>query len=164
MKSSKLIVLRGPSGSGKSTVAKELLVQIKQPTFLVDQDHYRFSFKPAGLDEAGKKILFSNAQIALENGYTVIMDGIFWTKTYGKYFDMLFAEHPKDSYMFYFDISFEETLRRHQMRNKKNHFTEDDMRQWYKPKDYSTFDFEQIIPETNSLKQTITMIRKVSNI
>lgn len=45
----KLIILRGPSGSGKSTVAKMLFDGAVRRTALIEQDHYRFIFKPPGV-------------------------------------------------------------------------------------------------------------------
>jgi uridine kinase len=48
MNPTKLIVLRGPSGAGKTTVAKQLFQVTARPTVLLEQDYYRFSFKPPG--------------------------------------------------------------------------------------------------------------------
>lgn len=45
----------------------------------------------------------------------------------------------------YFDIPFEETVRRHQMRDKCNEFGAEAMRKWWREKDYSDVLDERII-------------------
>lgn len=164
MKNNKLIILRGPSGSGKSTVAKELFSKAPENSVLIEQDHYRFIFKPAGLSEAGKQMVFSDASIALKGGYNVILEGILTTASYTEYIKKLIKNHPKRNYMFYFDISFPETLRRHVTKSNANDWSQADMKKWYKPKDYSKFDFEHIVPEDSSFKQTVGLIKKVTEI
>ena len=39
-----------------------------------------------------------------------------------------------DIYAYYFDIPFEETVRRHNTRDKKQEFGEEDMRRWWREK------------------------------
>ncbi len=164
MKDSKLIILRGPSGSGKSTVAKKLFEGVKRSTVLLQQDHYRFIFtQPRGLSPTGKEMIFADVRIALKGGYDVILEGIFTTKSYTKYFEKLVKNHPNKNYMFYFDISFEETLRRHATRKTASMPSENEMRGFHAPKDYSKFAFEHIIPESSSLKQTVETIKTVTN-
>jgi guanylate kinase len=46
MRQTKLVVLRGPSGAEKSTVAKAVLKDGIHKLALIEQDHYRFVFKP----------------------------------------------------------------------------------------------------------------------
>lgn len=169
MATPKLIVLRGPSGSGKSTVAKKLFEDAARQTCLIDQDHYRFIFKPPG--GGGKpnsdtihKMIKANTLTALGDGYDVILEGILSVKSYGKVLDEIFEIHPEENYMFYFDISFEETTRRHNIRKTAKHkFSENDMREWYPVAHRSNHKLEQIIPESFSIDETISFIKKVSN-
>jgi len=136
MNEPKLIVLRGPSGSGKSTVAKIVFEGAKRKIALIDQDHYRFIFRPAGggskpnTDTIHKMILHNTLQ-ALNDGYDVILEGILSVRSYGEVLEEMFRRHPTENYMFYFDISFEETVRRHKTRVCKSEVGEADMHEWY---------------------------------
>jgi predicted kinase len=168
MRTPKLIVLRGPSGSGKSTVAKVLFDDAKQRTVLIDQDHYRYIFKPAGGGSKSNadtihKMIKTNTLIALADGYDVILEGILSVKSYAKVLDDIFAQHPTQNYMFYFDVSFEETVRRHAIRKtNQHHFGEEDMREWYPAAHRSNHQLEQIIPEALTLDETVQFIKKTS--
>lgn len=121
MNETKLIILRGPSGSGKSSVAKWLFEQATGRVALIEQDHYRFMFKPAGgggkyNSDTVHRLIRHNVLEVLQDGYDVILEGILSVKSYGEVFETIFAEHPQENYIFYFDISLEETLRRHKAR------------------------------------------------
>lgn len=159
---SKLIVLRGPSGSGKSTVAKKLFDQVSRQTALIQQDYYRFLFKPAGGNRHNSqtihKMIQANILAALNDGYDVIAEGIFSTRAYKEVFDNIFKQRPEANFSFYFDVSFEETLRRHRTKPNKDEWSEADMKDWYQPQDYLGYDFETIIPESNSSEETLAQI------
>ncbi|HEY5153007.1 MAG TPA: AAA family ATPase [Candidatus Saccharimonadales bacterium] len=162
---SKLIILRGPSGAGKSTVAKELFGRAKAPVVLIEQDHYRFIFKPAGGLVNSKTIhrmIKANVLIALEDGYDVILEGIFNVSSYKATFDEIFAVHKTGNCSFMFDVSFDETLRRHRTKPNKDQWSEADMKDWYHPKDYMGYDFEHIITETVSACETVNKIRTIT--
>ncbi|OQA03088.1 MAG: hypothetical protein BWY68_00840 [bacterium ADurb.Bin400] len=171
MMHTKFIVLRGPSGSGKSTIAKILFDNAKRKTCLIEQDYYRFIFKPAGggskpNSDTIHKMITANVLAALENGYDVILEGILSVKSYSKVLDEIFAKHPRENYMFYFDISFEETVRRHHTKpaRKKEGFNECDMKEWYPGAHKSNHQLEKIIPETFSIKETVNYITEASGL
>ncbi len=164
---SKLIILRGNSGSGKSTVAKALFEQAKKPTVLIDQDHYRFIFKPAGGKLNSKsihKMIKANVLTALEDNYDVILEGIFNVKSWKAIFDQIFKNHPKNNYIFYFDISFEETIKRHRTKPNKDEWSESDMKDWYNPKDFMGHEFEHVVSENYSKDETINKIKEITKI
>ncbi len=48
-------------------------------------------------------------------------------------------------YSYYFDIPFEETVRRHQTRRQSQEFGEEHMRRWWRKKDFSPVLQEKII-------------------
>lgn len=106
----------------------------------------------------------ANVLTALEDGYDVILEGIFTMKSYGHIFEELFHKHQTENYVFTFDISFAETVRRHATRKTANMFTEKDMKEWYPASGPADYPFEQIIPESSALEQTITKIKKVSGV
>ncbi|HEX6462205.1 MAG TPA: AAA family ATPase [Candidatus Saccharimonadales bacterium] len=168
MSEPKLIILRGPSGSGKSTIARLLFEQAKTPTALIEQDHYRFMFKPA--EEGGKfnsntihKMIKNDTLIALQGGYNVILEGILSPGAYSELLEEIFVAHPKENYMFYFDISFAETVRRHASRRQQT-FGEKEMKKWYPAAHRSHHKLEQIIPEAFSIKETLQFIKKSSGL
>jgi adenylate kinase family enzyme len=168
MRTPKLIILRGPSGSGKSTVANKLFEAAQRRTALIEQDHYRFIFKPAGGGSKPNsvtihKMIKSDTLIALADGYDVLLEGILSVKSYSEVLDEIFAEHQDENYMYYFDISFEETLRRHNIRKTDEHrFGEEDMREWYPTAHRSDHRLERIIPEAFTIEETIDFIRQTS--
>ena len=170
MRHTKLIVLRGPSGSGKSTTAKELFKKAKHPICLIQQDHYRFIFKPAGGGskynaDAIHKMIKGDVLIALASGYDVILEGILSVRAYAKILDAIFIKHPSENYMYYFDISLEETLRRHGTRKTASmQFTDDDMREWFSAAHRSNHDLEQIVPESFSAADTLDYIVRTSKL
>ena len=60
-------------------------------------------------------------------------------------------------YSYYFDIPFEETIRRHQTRSKSQEFGEEHMRGWWRKKDFSAVLKEQLITcemDANSIVAT----------
>lgn len=138
MKGTKLIILRGPSGAGKSTVVQELLEATARQTAYIEQDQYRFMFKPPGGHDGETKtiheMILHNALTALRDGYDVILEGILNQPSYHEVFEALVREHPKNNYAFYFDVSFDETVQRHRMRKKVNLFPEAGMWQWQRLK------------------------------
>ena len=166
----KLIMLRGPAGAGKSTTAKILLENASKKTCLIEQDYYRFIFRPY---ENGSKanaepihnMILQNVLIALNEGYNVILEGIFSTKSYKKIVDEILEVHPAENYFFYFDISLDETLRRHAQRPSKNTppFTLGEMKSWY-PSEYVAIHPNEVrILESSSLEDTIALISRESS-
>jgi predicted kinase len=164
---SKLVILRGNSGSGKSVIAKALFEQAKKPTVLIDQDYYRFIFKPAGGKLNSKtihKMIKANVLTALNDGYDVILEGIFNVKSWKVIFDEIFEEHKQQNFIFYFDISFEETIRRHRTKPNKDEWSEADMKDWYNDKDFMKYDFEYTIKEQLSKEEIVEKIKKTVKI
>ncbi len=130
MGKTKLVILRGPSGAGKSTVAKVLFKNAKSPTVLIEQDHYRFIFKPPGglLNSATiQKMISAHVLLALQGGYSVILEGILNQQTFGSIIENFIKKHPQHNYLYHFDVSFAETLRRHASKPQKDVWGEAEM-------------------------------------
>ena len=153
----KLIVLRGPSGSGKSSTAKMLRIAQTEKMALVEQDHVRrIVLKEKDIPNGiNMELMKQTVLFAFQYSYHVILEGIFDAGRYQMMFREILREHPANNFFFYFDISLEETLRRHQFKPNKDDFGETEMRSWYKDKDFLTFVQEVILPETSSVQQTI---------
>lgn len=165
----RFIIIRGPSASGKTSVAQMLFEKAVGKTAIIQQDHYRFIFKPSGNGSRANsdvihQMIEHNCKKALEGGYEVILEGILSVKSYGKLLDRVIAGHKGPSYMFYFNVSFEETARRHRTRKEASNFGVDDMREWYDISHRSYHKLERLIPESFSISETVAYIKDVTGI
>ena len=111
----KLIILRGNSGSGKTTIAKGLQKKFGHGTMLISQDVVRreILYVKDGEKPNVEELIFQLAMFGKQNCEIVIMEGIFNSKWYNNLFKKLLKEFKKDIFAFYFNIPFEETLKRH---------------------------------------------------
>ena len=91
-----------------------------------------------------------------DNSEFIILEGIFNSNWYKPLFDFI-----KDSftqiYSYYYDISFEETIRRHCTKQIAD-FTVNDMKRWWNEKDYLYFENEVILTENLSCGDVVDMI------
>jgi adenylate kinase family enzyme len=165
---SKFIILRGNSGSGKSTVALALAKDSATRIAIIDADHYRVDMLfPKPIEKDDLAVLMSqNVLYCLEHGYTVIWDSIFYANDRNKaYLGKFLTElHPSDNFIFNFDVSFEETVRRHSLRPKNNDFTAEEMKEWYHPIESLGYGFEYSIPENNTLEQSVNFVKRIAGL
>ena len=166
MSKTKLIVLRGPSGSGKSSVAMALRNLVKEKIAIVQQDYLRRTLlKEKDVSNSLNAELIQQVTLfVLDHGYHVIMEGIFDSDRYKNMFEKIIRAHSDNNYFFYFDVSFKETLRRHQSKPNKEDFGEKELRSWYKERDYLPFVREEIIPEGHTLEKIVELIRTSSSL
>ena len=150
---SKLIILRGNSGSGKSTTAKNLQEQLGRGTLLVSQDNVRREMLMVH-DREGNLSIELIGQIARYGKGKcehIIVEGILYKQLYGDMLNDLIQFYDGKVYSYYFDLSFEETVKRHYSSSKKDEFGEDALRKWWIPNDY--LDLENEIKLTADLSQ-----------
>ncbi|HUC96670.1 MAG TPA: AAA family ATPase [Candidatus Saccharimonadales bacterium] len=156
---SKLILIRGNSGSGKSTVAKKLRYKLGEKTMLIPQDLIKREIvRVKETEKTPYSVLIK--QIALFGksvGCNVIVEGIFVTKGHSEMLKELIKDFDK-SYVYYFDVPFEETVRRHKSRPKANSFDEIEMRKWWHEKDYLGVKKEIIINELLGEDEIVDLI------
>lgn len=155
---SKLIILRGNSGSGKSSVARAIQDRVTPPPMLIEHDYFRRQVlkESEGPDSMNAELIYRTVAYAFEHNRDVIIEGIMRLKYYQGLFDRLIELSDK-AYVYYFDISFEETLRRHQAKGVTD-FGEAEMTRWFQADDRTGYDNEVIIPEVSSLEQTVARI------
>jgi predicted kinase len=156
----RLIVVRGNSGAGKSTVAKALREAHGSGVAWVSQDLIRRNIlkekdRPGG---ANIGLIDLVARYSLDNGYHVVLDGIFYADRYETMLAGLARDHLGVSRCYYLDVSLEETFRRHATRPLAAEVSRDQMRDWYRPRDLLAGICERIIPETSTLAQTTALI------
>ncbi len=154
---STLIIIRGNSGSGKTTTAKNLQNHFGSGTLLVSQDMVRRDMLNVR-DRKGNLSIDLIRQIT-EYGKDkcefVILEGILSKHRYGEMLHNLVDYYNGKAYAYYFDVSFEETVKRHNSRSKKTEFGEDLLQSWWNPKDYLGVDGEVLL--TNGMSQDDVM-------
>jgi adenylate kinase family enzyme len=163
---SKLIILRGPSGAGKSTVAKQLH-RAGHKSLLIEQDYYKeFMVWPKTEPYDVRKVLIrQNVLTGLEHDYDVIMDGIFSVPSWNGVLEDIFQAHPANNYAFYFDVSLDETIKRHATRPQSKLFGEAELREWFPGASGQLLkDFEHVIPESNTVEHTVDFIRHTTGL
>ena len=157
-----LVIVRGNSGSGKSTVAKEVRRRFGRGCALLEQDYLR----RVVLREHGSSssptvapgFITTMAHTALDAGYHVVLEGILHTGQFGTPLRELIAGHPGRSSVFWMDVGFDETLRRHTGRPHMAEVTADMMRSWYTPLDLLGVPGEQVIAEESSVDDTVVSV------
>lgn len=155
----KIIIIRGNSGSGKTTIARRIRDELSQKVMFLEQDVLRrdmLRLKDNERDSVSALIEYL-AGYAKDNGYDVVLDGIL---SHGKYGEMLnnLIKSFGISYVYYLDIPFDETLRRHNTRQKRNDFGEAEMREWRREKDYLGVSHEVILGEGLSEDELVARI------
>lgn len=157
----KLILIRGNSGSGKSSAAKALQHKIGRNTLLIPQDVVRREMLWAhdGNNTAAIPLLISLLEYGYVHSEITILEGILNAEWYKPLFEKavrIFGQ--QNIYAYYYDLPFSETLKRHQTKSNKFDFGEEDMRRWWKEKDYIGFIKEKTLTEEITLEETVELI------
>lgn len=163
---SKLIVIRGNSGSGKTTTAKSLQNQLGHGTLLISQDVVRREMLKVH-DRKGNLSIDLIRQIA-EYGKGkcefVIVEGILSKSRYGDMLNNLIKFYNGKSYVYYFNLPFEETVLRHNSSSKKIEFGEDSLRAWWNPNDILSVDGETVLTAEMSQEDIMKLILNQLNV
>jgi adenylate kinase family enzyme len=157
----KVIVIRGNSGSGKTTTARRLREAMlergrSKSVAVVEQDYFR-RIVLKEKEEAGAEALALIRLVAtwaLARDFDVIVEGILRAEKYREMLTGLMALADQ-SYAFYYDVSFDETVRRHATKPTAQAFGEEEMRTWWNPNDVLGIDGETILPESLSLDDAV---------
>ncbi|HDR7635580.1 TPA: kinase [Bacillus mycoides] len=134
---STLIILRGNSASGKTTIAKEMQEHFGQGTLLISQDVVRRDMLKVHdtIGNLSHDLLFEITKYGKGKCEFVILEGILSSRRYGDMLKELIHFFDENTFTYYFDLSLEETIRRHNTRGKRHEFGEDALRKWYNPHD-----------------------------
>lgn len=130
----RLIVLRGNSGSGKTTVARALQQQRgRDQLAVISQDVVRREVLRANdlADNPAIGLIDLMARYSLDQGFSVIVEGILHPDRYGDMLTRLVRDHKGRSLAYFWDVPFDETLRRHTTKPKAAEFGEAEMRDWW---------------------------------
>ena len=156
----KIIILRGNSGSGKTTTAKRLQKKLGHGTMLISQDVVRreILYVKEGKKQNVSDLLFKLAMFGKANCEFIILEGILNSKYYNNLFEKILKEFKNNIHAFYFDIPFEETLRRHKTKLCSEEFGEAEMKTWWNDKDFIKSIPETLIGEELSVDEIVNMI------
>lgn len=157
---SRLIILRGNSGSGKSTAAKALQQHLGHNIMVISQDAVRRDMLRVkdGPDTPALPLLQELLRYGGGHCETVILEGILRAQWYLPLFELALDIFSRQIFAYYYDLPFEETLRRHQTKPNREDFGEKEMRRWWVEKDFINIIPEKLIPPQMSLSDTLKMI------
>ena len=157
----KLIVLRGNSGSGKTTIAKELQKSLGRNTMLISQDVVRRDMLRVKDGENTEALPLMKELLTYGRNHCeiVILEGIMYADWYKPLFELAVQLSGTDIFAYYFDLPFEETLKRHQTKPNCNEFGEEAMRRWWRDKDFSDVLSERVITSEKGIQSIIDEIK-----
>ena len=155
-----LIILRGNSGSGKTTAARALQEKFGRNTMRISQDVVRRDMLKVTDGEGTKALPLLKELLRYGAAHcpVVILEGILDAGWYAPLFALARELFGDAIYAYYYDLPFEETLKRHQTKPNCHEFGEEAMRNWWKEKDYIGTVPEQTITQEMSLEETVEMI------
>ncbi|MFC9976668.1 AAA family ATPase [Spirillospora sp. NPDC127200] len=158
-----LIVLRGNSGSGKSSIAAQIRRRYgRRDLAVVSQDVVRRQIL-RDRDEPGAAnigLIDTVVRWSLDHGYHVVLEGILYSDRYGEMIETLVADHAGPNLLYYLDIPFAETLRRHATKPNAHEFGEREMAEWYRERDLLAGVPETVIGPDRPLETTVGQIMR----
>lgn len=157
----KLIILRGNSGSGKTTIAKELQKSFGRNTMLISQDVVRRDILRVKDGENTEALPLMKELLTYGRNHCeiVILEGIMYADWYKPLFELAVQLYGTNILAYYFDLPFEETLKRHQTKPNCNEFGEKAMRRWWHDKDFSDVLSERVITSEKGIQSIIDEIK-----
>lgn len=156
-----LVILRGNSGSGKTSTARLLQRELGYGTMVVSQDVVRREMlyvEDTVKQNPTPQLLHDLCMYGNKLGGMVILEGVLGREKYGGVLYKLLRNFQGNIHVYYFDISLEETVRRHGQRAESQEFGIEKMRAWRREKDYLDVPGETLIDETMSQDDIVQMI------
>lgn len=155
----KLIIIRGNSGSGKSSLAENLQRRFGKDTMRIPQDMIRREMLAVkdGINNPAIHLIKELIVYGAKHQRIVIVEGILKKEWYGELFHEVIPLFD-EIYSYYYDLPFEETIRRHQYKQNKEDFTAEDMKHWWNENDRLDIKGEEIIGKNRSLEEISTQI------
>ena len=164
----KLIIIRGNSGSGKTTLAKGIRNKLpKDKTLIVSQDVIRREM--LGVKDRKHNLSIKLIQQIVTYGAThceyVILEGILEKRIYQEMLTEITELFAPNVLVYYFELPFEETLKRHQTRAQVNEFGPEMMEEWWLSNDCLGVKNEYKMNESQNLDTLIDeIIHKLMNL
>ncbi|MEW4354932.1 kinase [Streptococcus pneumoniae] len=155
-----LVIIRGNSGSGKSSLAQALQDHYGRRTLVISQDNVRRTMLREKVEPDNLSISLTEtiARFGYEKDLLVIIEGFYETAVYGEMLERLRTLFAPRVFPYYYDLPFEETVKRHATRDKKDDFTAADMKRWWVEKDYLGWEEEEFLTAEVSLEMAMKRI------
>ncbi|HIS67784.1 MAG TPA: kinase [Candidatus Gallacutalibacter stercoravium] len=158
----KLIILRGNSGSGKSTLARMLQEKFGPNTMRLSHDMVRMEILHVWSKEGlvkSQPLMIELLKYGKQHSEITILEGILDSQQYSLLFETALKEYGQENiFAYYYDLPFEETLRRHSTKPNHNDFGEVEMRRWWREKDYLPTIPEKVFTQELSLEDALALI------
>lgn len=158
---SQLIILRGNSGCGKTTTAKALQTYFPRgKVMVISQDDIRLGILNVKdrIENPTSDLMQLIAEFGHDRFDIVIIEGILGSHIYHEMFKNLYHFFDGKVYTYYFDIPFEETVVRHNQREKSKEFGVERMKKWWLEKDVLNFPNETLLTLEMNQNQVINRI------
>lgn len=160
-----LVVIRGNSGSGKSSTAREVRRRYGRGCALVEQDYLRrVLLREHGDGGVAPGFIVGTVRAALDAGYHVVLEGILDGDAHRDVLRKLIDEHSGTTAVYYFDVPFEETVRRHLGRAESTKVTAEHMRDWYVAHDLLGVTGEHVLGPEVGFEDAVTTILHTSGL
>ena len=150
----KLVIIRGNSGSGKSSLARKLHAHYGRGTLLISQDTVRRDMLKEKVEPGNLSIDLTEtlARFGYEHDLLVLVEGFYETDIYGQMLELLRNLFGSQTLAYYYDLTFEETVRLHQTRAKQEEFAPADMKRWWKDRNFLGWEEESFFRNEDSLE------------
>jgi hypothetical protein len=109
------------------------------------------------VDNPSVQLIYNLAMYGNKIGFDVIVEGIFVDERYGDMLRRLIDDFQGKSYVYYFDISIDVTLTRHNSKPNAHEFGEKELREWWVEKDYLNVPCEKLITADMSEDKILEM-------
>ena len=113
---------------------------------------------PDGAGNDSIQLIYDMAMYGSNHGYDVIVEGIFRKKKYGEMLAKLINDFNGEAFIYYFDVTFEETVRRHSLKPNRHEFGEAEMRDWWEDADYMNIAGEKFVTDAMSEDEAVEMM------
>lgn len=157
----KLVILRGNSASGKTTTAKAIQNHFPMGKVMrISQDEVRRGMLNVK-DKIGNPtpdLIRQLAEFGKDRFDLVLVEGIMRTKIYKAMLMDLYESFQGNVFAYYYDLSFEETLRRHSQRKMSKEFGAEQMAEWWLEHDILGLPNEKILTAELSQQEMIEKI------
>ena len=158
-----LIIIRGNSGSGKSTIAKRIQQHLGEGVMLIGQDEVRRQMlnvhdRPGNL---AIQLIKEIVDYGINHCDYVILEGILNRHKYGTMLNEFFKKSNANVHVYYFDLPFQETVRRHYTKQQTD-FDDTAMSKWFVPKDTLNVQGEKYITESGLKNSSAKIVPKNS--
>ena len=160
--SNKLVILRGNSGSGKTATAQMLQKKIGINTLLISQDEVCQSMLRThdGNNPLMQEMINTLLLFGKKHCDVTILEGRLFSEWYNKTIRRAVMMFSHRIYAYYFDLSFEETVRRNQAKPEALRYTKRELQFWWREKDLLQTIHENRITDGESMEQVLDRIMR----